>query len=63
MSAFGEYGKILSLSRDLRVYGGIAIITVLIQIFPAMGLTGPKKFLDDIVGFPEKGPIPSAPIM
>ncbi len=31
---------------------GIAIITVLIQVFPAMGLTGPKKFLDIVMEFP-----------
>ncbi|QPJ62858.1 MAG: SulP family inorganic anion transporter [Candidatus Nitronauta litoralis] len=31
---------------------GIAIITVLIQLFPAMGLTGPKMFIDIIMEFP-----------
>ena len=37
---------------------GIAIITVLIQVFPAMGLSGPKKFLDIVMEFP--GAIPNA---
>jgi SulP family sulfate permease len=35
---------------------GIAIITVLIQVFQAMGLAGPKKFLDIVIEFPEAVP-------